>query len=241
VKLGFTRGGLVLSVPLMRLPNKPPDLPDDVMLRMDDEKLMKDLKNYLLDYVVEKLMSMYELAVNLQCTTEVTLGDGSRFYKQATVVNMQHDKSKIKIGRNTHIRGELLVFPYGGEIQIGDVCYIGDGTRLWCGEKIVIGNHVAIAHNVNIIDHAHESNHLERAAGIERILTRGHPEIKGNIPSAPIIIEDYVAIYPNSNISRGVRIGEGAIISAGSVVLGDVPPFTLMSGNPARPMMNLKN
>jgi acetyltransferase-like isoleucine patch superfamily enzyme len=195
----------------------------------------------LLDRVVRKLTATYEMVINFQCSSEVTLGAGSRFYKQATVWNFRKDKTKIRIGINTHIRGELLVFPYGGDIEIGDVCYIGEGTRLWSGEKIVIGDHVAIAHNVNIIDNAHETDYLERADGIERILTRGHPEQKGNIPTAPIIIEDYVAIYPNSNISRGVRIGEGSIISAGSVVLSDVPPFTLMVGNPARPIKSLKN
>lgn len=201
---------------------------------------MRDLPSKLLSYVFRKLTAVYELAVNFQCSSAATLGTGSKFYKQASVFNFQHDKTKIRIGHNTHIRGELLVFPYGGDIQIGDVCYIGEGTRLWSGEKIVIGNHVGIAHNVNIIDCAHETDHLERAAGIERILSNGHPKEKGNIPTAPIIIEDYVAIYPNSSISRGVRIGEGAVISAGSVVLSDVPSFTLMLGNPARPMKNLK-
>jgi acetyltransferase-like isoleucine patch superfamily enzyme len=168
------------------------------------------------------------------------MGSGSRLYKQMSVFNLQHDKSKIKIGNNSHIRGELLVFPYGGDIQIGDLSYIGEGVRIWSGEKIVIGNHVLIGHNVNITDFAHEPDHLERAVGFERLITKGHPKEKGNIPTAPIIIEDYVAIYPNACISRGVRIGEGAVISAGSVVLSDVPPFTLMLGNPARPMKNLK-
>lgn len=205
-----------------------------------DDKEMWNLLNKLLGYIFRKFTLLYERVINHQCASAVTLGVGSRFYKQASVVNLQQDKTKIRIGRNTHIRGELLVFPFGGDIQIGDVCYIGEGTRLWSGEKIVIGNHVGIAHNVNIIDYAHEGDYLERASEIEKILITGHPKKKGNIQTAPIIIESYVAIYPNSSISRGVRIGEGAVISAGSVVLSDVPPFTLMLGNPARPMKNLK-
>ena len=202
---------------------------------------MRDMLIKLLSFFVKKLTAVYELAVNFQCSSAVTLGARSIFYKEASVFNLQRDKTIINIGSNTHIRGELLVFPYGGEIQIGDWCYLGEGTRVWSGEKIVIGNHVAIAHNVSIADFAHETDYLERAAGLERILTKGHPEVKGNIPTAPIIIEDYVAIYPNSSILRGVRIGEGAVISAGSVVLSDVPSFTLMMGNPARPMKNLKS
>ena len=201
---------------------------------------MRDLLSKYLDYLFRVSRVVLELVVNFRYSWAATLGNGSRFLKQASVVNMQKDKTKIVIGRNSRIRGELLVFRYGGEIQIGDVCYIGEGTRLWSGERITIGNYVGIAHNVTIADFAHEPDHQERARGNERILTKGHPGEKGNIPTAPIAIQDHVAIYPNSIISRGVTIGEGAIISAGSVVLSDVPPFTLMLGNPARPMRTLK-
>jgi acetyltransferase-like isoleucine patch superfamily enzyme len=178
--------------------------------------------------------------VHFRCTSAATVDAGAKFYRQAAVINMQRDKGKIRIGANSHVRGELLIFPYGGEIRIGSDSYIGEGTRLWSGENITIGNHVGIAHNVNIIDFAHETDHLLRAAEFERICGKGHPETKGTIPTGPIIIEDYVAIYANAIISRGVRIGQGAVISAGSVILADVAPFTLMLGNPARPMKTLK-
>ena len=191
--------------------------------------------------ILKKFLALYEAVVDYQCSLNATVGEGSRFYKTSSVHNFQHEKSKIRIGTNTHIRGELLIFPYGGEIQIGDTCYIGEGTKLWSGEKILVGNNVAIAHNVNIVDSAHETDHLERAAGIRHILAKGHPIEKGNIPTAPIVIEDYVAIYPNVSILRGVTIGEGSILSAGSVIMGDVPPFTLMLGNPARPMKKLES
>jgi acetyltransferase-like isoleucine patch superfamily enzyme len=202
---------------------------------------MHDFLSKLFGFFFRGIAAIYDAAINFQYSSVVKLGGGSRFYRQASVYNLQHDKAKIRIGSNTHIRGEILVFPYGGDIQIGNACYIGEGTRIWSGEKIVMGNHVAIAHNVNIADFAHESDYLERALEIEKICSKGHPAIKGNIPTAPIIIEDYVAIYPNVCIVRGVRIGEGAVISAGSVVLSNVQPFMLMMGNPARPMKNLKN
>ncbi len=201
---------------------------------------MRDLVSKLLGYGTRIISAVHDYLVNFQCASAVMAGVESKFFKQASVINLQHDKSRIRIGNNSQIRGELLVFPYGGEIQIGDATYIGEGCRIWSGEKIIIGNHVGIAHNVTIVDCAHETDHLQRAAGVERIFAEGHPKEKGNIPTAPIIIEDYVAVYPNSCISRGVRIGEGSVISAGSVVLSDVPPFTLMLGNPARPMKSLK-
>lgn len=169
----------------------------------------------------------------------VTLGHGSRFYRQSNVNNLGRKKGLIRIGCNSHIRGELLVFPYGGEISIGDYCYIGEGARIWSGENIFIGNHVLIAHNVNIIDFAHETNHQTRATGFMNLIATGHPKEKGEIPTASIIIEDHVVIYPQVNIARGVRIGMGSIISSGSAVINDVPPFTVVMGNPARQMMKI--
>src|SRR5665213_2490341 len=109
---------------------------------------MRDLLSKYLDYLFRVSRVVLELVVNFRYSWAATLGNGSRFLKQASVVNMQKDKTKIVIGRNSRIRGELLVFRYGGEIQIGDVCYIGEGTRLWSGERITIGNYVGIAHNV---------------------------------------------------------------------------------------------
>ena len=50
----------------------------------------------------------------------------------------------------------------------------------------------------------------------------------------PIVIKDKAWIGFNSIILKGVTIGEGAIVGAGSVVTKDVPPYTIVAGNPAR-------
>jgi acetyltransferase-like isoleucine patch superfamily enzyme len=68
----------------------------------------------------------------------------------------------------------------------------------------------------------------------------GHPKEITNVDSAPIIIEDHVWISFNSIILKGVTIGKGAIIAAGSVVTKDVAPFTLVAGNPAKLIKHLQ-
>jgi acetyltransferase-like isoleucine patch superfamily enzyme len=129
----------------------------------------------------------------------------------------------------------LNIFKYGGKIVIGENCYIGDHTRIWSGESVTIGNFVQISHNVNIIDtNAHELEAIERAERWLDLLRNGHWADKGNVLTAPIIIEDYAWISLNAVILKGVTIGKGAIVAAGAVVTKDVEPFTMVAGNPAQ-------
>jgi acetyltransferase-like isoleucine patch superfamily enzyme len=167
--------------------------------------------------------------------------DSVKFYPGSSVTNFKSDKNSIVIGQNVHIRGELLVFKHGGKILIGDNVYVGDQTRIWSGEEVVIGNNVLISHNVNISDtSAHELDSIERAAGFRSIITSGHPSDKGSVTTAPVIIEDYAWINPYCMILKGVRIGEGAVVGAGSIVVKDVPAYTLVAGNPAKIIRAIK-
>jgi len=158
------------------------------------------------------------------------------FYKNARIYNLQNDRNKIRIGNQTQIYGELHLFGYGGEIEIGERCFVGEYTKIWSGNKIIIGDDVLISDNVHIVDtNSHEMNHKERADGYLRIINEGHSSNKeANINTAPITIGNYVWINFNSIILKGVTIGEGAIIAAGAVVTKDVPAFALVGGNPAK-------
>ncbi|MFN7691728.1 MAG: DapH/DapD/GlmU-related protein, partial [Bacteroidota bacterium] len=62
---------------------------------------------------------------------------------------------------------------------------------------------------------------------------------KGNIASKPIVIHDKVWISFNAIILKGVTIGEGAVVAAGSVVTKDVAPYTMVAGNPAKFIKNV--
>ena len=55
-----------------------------------------------------------------------------------------------------------------------------------------------------------------------------------NVQITPVVICDRSWIGARSIILKGVTIGEGAIVGAGSVVTSDVPPWTIVGGNPAR-------
>ncbi|MFT3694668.1 MAG: acyltransferase [Kofleriaceae bacterium] len=169
----------------------------------------------------------------------VVAGHGVRFGASSRVIN-PGPAARIRVGANTLVDGELLVHDYGGQIEIGESSYIGPGTRVWSGERLVIGNHVFVAHNSTIVDtNAHQVDAEERAEHYQRTVVEARPFEKGTIETAPVVIGDHAWINFNVAILKGVTIGEGAIIGAGSVVTHDVPPFVLCAGNPARVIREL--
>jgi len=101
-------------------------------------------------------------------------------------------------------------------IKIGDYGSIGDRSQIHCGNRVEIGNYVLISWDVNIIEYDYHS-----PGG-------GHPE------PLPITIEDEVWIGARSIITKGVTIGKGSIIAAGSVVTKSIPPYSLAAGNPSK-------
>ncbi len=100
----------------------------------------------------------------------------------------------------------------------------------WHLDKLIIGNYVCIASGVIILMGGNNNHHPEWITVypfVERIETSYEP--KGNT-----IIENDAWIGMNAMIMPGVTIGEGAIVAAGSVVAKDVPPYTIVGGNPAK-------
>jgi len=157
------------------------------------------------------------------------------FYDSAAIFNNLPHAEKIVIGANTHIRGEILTFAHGGQITIGDYCYIGEGTRIWSAKNISIGNRVLISHNASIFDNdTHPiDNPAARHQQFKDIITTGHPT-RLDLREKPVVIEDDALIGCQCVILKGVTIGRAAVVGAGSVVTKDVPPYTLVAGNPAR-------
>jgi acetyltransferase-like isoleucine patch superfamily enzyme len=155
-------------------------------------------------------------------------------------LNSGDSSDRIRIGKNTRIEGELFIFPHGGQLVFGDWCFVGPGTRIWSACNIIIGNRVLISHNCTIVDSlTHPINAKKRHLQYRDILTTGHPKII-DLGEQPVKIDDDVWIGAGSTILRGVSIGCASIVGAGSVVTRDVPPFTVVAGNPARTVRKLK-
>jgi len=163
------------------------------------------------------------------------------FHDTARVFNHRGVREAIVLGHSTHVRGELLTFGHGGEISLGDFCYVGEGTRIWSAKHIGIGDRVLIAHNVTILDSlTHPLDAARRHEHFRQIISAGHPD-NVNLDERKVEIGDDAWIGCAAVILRGVSIGNGAIVGAGSVVMDDVPAWTIVAGNPARVVRELRS
>jgi acetyltransferase-like isoleucine patch superfamily enzyme len=169
------------------------------------------------------------------------LAPGARLARGARIRNIGGQSDMIRIGSHTLIAGELLVFPQGGGIDMGEWCYLGENSRVWSAASIRIGDRVLISHDVNIIDSlTHPIKSQERHKQFRSIATTGHP-VRVDLDERPIIIGDDVWIAAGAIVLRGVTIGRGAIVGAGAVVISDVPAYSVVGGNPARIIRELSD
>jgi acetyltransferase-like isoleucine patch superfamily enzyme len=170
---------------------------------------------------------------------QIILGENVKLFPETEIQPLSN--KNILIGSNSAIRGVLMTYRHGGEILIGEDSYVGDHTKIWSGLKILIGSRVLIAHNCNIFDSTtHPIDKFQRYLHEKEVINVGFPnELYETLEQAPVRIEDDVWIGCSCIILKGVTIGEGAIVSAGSVVTKDVPPNTMVGGNPARVLKTL--
>lgn len=158
--------------------------------------------------------------------------------------------------------GDNLVCYYGvklsvwgsGRITAGDFCSIGSGTRITSRESITLGSHVVISWDVLISDfEGHPAAPNKRKKEIEHSITNIFPQFsrketpnkdctfKPEFKSSPITIGDNVWIGTRAIVLKGVSIGEGSIIGAGSIVTNDIPPYSIAAGNPAKVIKEIDN
>jgi len=105
------------------------------------------------------------------------------------------------------------------QIEIGENCSIGYDTFWVAGAAIRVSCDVVMGHRVEFYTSDHDPD---------------DPSFTQR--DAPIIVEDHVWIGSRAIILKGVTIGRGAVIAAGSVVTKGVEPFMIVGGNPARPI-----
>ena len=130
------------------------------------------------------------------------------------------ENAALEVGTVDVSSGSRITINPGASLKLGNM-KMSHEVVIDCFKSITIGNDVGIAEGVVIRD------------------SDSHPIIINDCPispdvSAPIVIEDHVWIGMRAIVLRGVTIGEGSIVAAGSVVSRNVPPHCLVSGVPAK-------
>ncbi|MCX6762592.1 MAG: acyltransferase [Candidatus Moranbacteria bacterium] len=180
------------------------------------------------------IKNLYQLMLRKRFSGRCIVGEEAVLYKEAEIINNFGDKKRISIGGHSHIRGQLLTFGHGGDISIGNYCYVGRNTYIWSGCKIEIGDRVLISHNCSIFDNdTHPLDPQKRHAQFRHIIEKGQPA-NIDLNDKEVVIEDDVLIGANAIILKGVKIGKGAVVAAGSIVTKDVESLSVVAGNPAR-------
>lgn len=132
-----------------------------------------------------------------------------------------------KAGNNVHIGWGS----YGTwqRVYAGSNVSIGDGVRIMSTRaNVIIGNDVMFGPDVTVITGDHRTDILDRPMSA----VRDSEKLPEN--DQDVVFEGDNWIGAGAIILKGVRVGNGAVIAAGSVVTKDVPPFSIVGGVPAK-------
>jgi acetyltransferase-like isoleucine patch superfamily enzyme len=162
-------------------------------------------------------------------------GEGWRLH--GVPIIQKHRGSRMEFGSSLQLRSSARSNPLGANRpvilstwQAGAVLEIGDhfamtgGTVCAC-ERITIGQDVTVGANTTIMDSDFHPPDPEQR--------RLHPH---RASTAPVLIQDGVFIGVQCLILKGITLGQGCVVGAGSVVTQDVPAGVFVAGNPAQPI-----
>lgn len=160
-----------------------------------------------------------------------------------------HGTQHLTIGGGGQIFSVFSFLRPEARISVGDRCQLGH-SQFICASRIAIGNDVIMAWGITVIDSdTHSLFWDERAGDVERcrkafVETAGRDIARNHdwstIGSAPVSIGDKAWIGFNVIVLKGVTIGEGAIVGAGSVVTRDIAPWHVAGGNPCRELRRIE-
>jgi acetyltransferase-like isoleucine patch superfamily enzyme len=134
--------------------------------------------------------------------------------------------TRIEIGPRSMIDAFVKIKPAGGsgDVVIGADCAINSGTVIYTGNGVTLGDAVLIAANCTLAPTNHAFADTDR-----RIRDQGFMPSRGGI-----VIGSDVWLGANVVVLDGARIGEGCVVAAGSVVMGELEPYSIYAGVPAR-------
>lgn len=228
---------------------------DKPALRQKTKRILKQIVHILRATGYRPLQMMRFVKINMKSNIHHNIKNDGLLYLSKYTVARIHKKSNVVLNamfslgypnvKHARIESRLLIqegatFEINSDFGCGYGCDIeifkgatfivhGDlfntkggganmGLTLICGNRIEIGEDCRIGRNVTIRDNN----------GKHYLSTQGYKASK------PVIIGKHVWLCEGCTILQGVKIGDGAVIGAHSVVYTNVPPFSMVIGNPAK-------
>ena len=147
----------------------------------------------------------------------------------------------LRIGRGSSIYlGVMFDLGEQARMRIGEFTLM-NGARIICDSEISIGDYCLISWNVVLMDtHRVPQSPLARRRCLEAACTTSPRRVVAATESQPIRIGTNVWIGFDCCILPGATIGDGSVVGARSVVTGEIPPFSIAVGNPARVIRKLE-
>jgi acetyltransferase-like isoleucine patch superfamily enzyme len=151
--------------------------------------------------------------------SNVTLDERTWCYSSFAFLHHRSQRPEaVRVGRDTGIyNGTFFDLGPDGEVTIGDYCTLV-GAIIATNRRVTIGDYCFLAHEVVLAD--------------DTFATPAHGTPGDRQPG--ITLADNCWVGARAVLLAGTRIGEGSVVGAAAVVRQEVPPFTIVAGNPAR-------
>jgi putative acetyl transferase len=176
------------------------------------------LKLFILNFIVHPIKTRPRWWVRLFLFTYIKRGHKSVIYKSVRKDIVPFNP--FILGKRSVIESFSTINNMVGEIIIGSNSRIGLGNTII--GPVTIGNNVNLAQNITVSGLNHNYQDPDKT-----IISQG-------VNTSRITIEDDVWVGANSVILAGITIGKHSVVAAGSIVNRNVPPFSIVAGNPIR-------
>jgi acetyltransferase-like isoleucine patch superfamily enzyme len=149
----------------------------------------------------------------------------------------------IRYARGAHsYLGTMFDVGPAGRVTLGEHALV-HGVRIVCDDRVEIGDHAMLSWNVVLMDtYRMPHDPAARRALLGRLAVSA--SLPRQLPAAadarPVVIGPNTWIGFDACVMPGVTVGRGAVVGAKSVVFDDVPEYTVVAGNPARPIRSLE-
>lgn len=143
------------------------------------------------------------------------------------------ENCRLAVGEGSICDGAIAFERECAEVVIGKNSSINDSV-IACASRVEIGDDVLISWGCTIFDHdSHSITWSERSNDV-RDISQGKQKDWSHVAIQPVKLANKCWIGAHVIVLKGVEIGEGAVVAAGSVVTKSVRPWTIVGGNPAR-------